>query len=248
MEKITLQQEQEFKYEIFSSPEDREFLRHIADRFIEKARPNGYDAMLYLEHGARIFSHLIKARWEFLYPGDKVPDAQFIKIGREMAKYSSGKNGRIYDDKDVPVLADKVRKVFNWDNGPYNNIAIVDEFVETGETLSFAQKIMQTAFPQITFDKGALAFVSDDYLLDEPLSVYPDKEEGMKMHRIVHDLLKKRSDDSFSARLHMEDYSANIVTPIKYDEDAYENKTIRDQIHRYTEAVSELIALARSEE
>lgn len=244
----SFEQESQFNYEIFSSPEDREFLRHIADRFIQKACPNGYGAMLYLDMGARIFSHLIRARWKFLYPDEKVPDTRFIKIGREMK--SSHYHGHEYREEDISIFAEKVKKVFHWDKGQYKKVVIVDEFVDTGETLSFAQKIMQEAFPQIIFDEAALTLMSDNHLNNKLIAIRPGKEEGEKMKHIVNDLLNKqggRNAYSLPVQLGVHyQYPNDIFVKLSGEPGENISDVFGKQAEEYRQAVKELVALASS--
>jgi hypothetical protein len=84
------------RYEIFKSPEERSLLLLIVDNFINQIRiihqKNPYDAFVFFDRGARIFSHLIRERWKHRFPEDKIPNMFFVKIGREMGLHSSGPN------------------------------------------------------------------------------------------------------------------------------------------------------------
>lgn len=73
-------------YEIFKDPEERYFLLHVADNFIDQIREQSkhYDSFVFFDRGARLFGHLIKERWQYRYPDDKIPKIYFVKIGREM--------------------------------------------------------------------------------------------------------------------------------------------------------------------
>ncbi|KKS41648.1 MAG: hypothetical protein UV05_C0052G0006 [candidate division CPR1 bacterium GW2011_GWA2_42_17] len=246
-EPVPSKQEREFNYEIFSSPEDREFLRHIADRFIQKARPNGYDAMLYLDMGARIFNHLIKARWKFLHPEEKVPDTRFINIGREKARGTYEHPHVKFRERDIPEFAEGARKVFDWDKGQYKKVIIVDEFVDSGGTLSFAQKVMQAAFPNITFDNAALALMSDEQLDNESITIRPEQEERKKMEHIVFGILN-RGDRGSEVLPNVHDLDSDALLIKKYGADMLEDDWAKKQNKSYRQAVQELVALAGSEQ
>lgn len=92
------------------------------------------DTLFFLDKSARPCAYLFLSVWEDLYPGVKHPDIKFINIGHE---------------SNVDSLSDRVIKDVRdrYKNTVGKNVVVVDEWSDTGKTLTKAEKAMKVFFP-----------------------------------------------------------------------------------------------------
>lgn len=168
-------------YKIFSL-EDRRFLRDQADKLIDHIKDKEYDSLIFLDSGARLVGYLIRERWKKDCPDIPSPPISFIKIGQEMGfptgfgempnDYYRPTNlfERDYDDR----LPDLHTIIFRYkENKRFNKlvrsipaaltkkhtpelqgkkIMIVDDFMNSGQTLGYSKELFNQAYPNLVVD------------------------------------------------------------------------------------------------
>lgn len=105
------------KFEIFDT-KDRELMLEAADHFLDQLSQTNYDALIFLDQGARIWSHLLHARWQHRFPDKKFPEIKYIKVGRELITgYDKMQYyyDHYYDKKTMKEIKKESRKKYGYD-------------------------------------------------------------------------------------------------------------------------------------
>jgi hypothetical protein len=170
-----------------------------------------YDAFLFLDQGARLFSHLIRERWHYLFPDDEIPDTYFVKIGREMGLPSQ--------DPEQPVYYEYPRKINSpdWDGENPSIRTMVDRF-KVNRRYSKLVKKLRNSFPikngQASFDDKNVLIV-DEFMASGATLRYSKKLFSAAFKNIEVDgagLIVRtfsKSDSGFP-----EDMNPSIINPV----------------------------------
>lgn len=113
-------------------------LQNFADgvvKLINTVVENKTDTIFFLDRSARPCAYLFLSTWAQLYPGKDHPSIKFINIGTESKMES------ISDD-----VINEVRERYKKSVG--ENVVVVDEYSETGDTMLKAERAMKVFFPE----------------------------------------------------------------------------------------------------
>ena len=134
----TLEDEVEDEVEKAISLEQAERLSELATKVVKKIHEGNYGSLVFLDKKARIFHHLIRARWNNLYPTEKIPQNLFINVGRE--KIRSAKS-------NLEVGQLELKKRFKDKYFENKKVLIIDEVIETGKTKKFVLDLFEKTYP-----------------------------------------------------------------------------------------------------
>lgn len=207
---------------------DTYFLDESADNIVKNAHDKGYNSLVFLDRGARVFSYLIKERWKILYPKEKIPEIKYANIGREKANkgFSFGRYwGFSLKDEEINEL----RRAFtnkktgkNFFDG--KKVLIIDDYCYFGSTINFARKIFQKSFPEA--EKIGISAIASAHQ-------YNDHYEGTE---IISPLVYRRRKDSGVPR-------TGLIT--KESDTSYYNQTKSKYLIEPTKKYSEIEAIKK---
>jgi len=126
-------------------------LSRVAVKTVAKIYSEKYDTLVFLDESARVFQHLIRAKWKAVYPNERMPPTFFVNIGREKWKRWYDEGGKEYYKKNFSRMkhqySKKVAKEFNKKDFENKKILLIDEYSESGRSGRFVQEVFKEAFP-----------------------------------------------------------------------------------------------------
>ncbi|MBS3094846.1 hypothetical protein J4474_04220 [Candidatus Pacearchaeota archaeon] len=146
----------------------------VATKTVSEIHSGKYDTLVFLDESARVYQHLIRARWKVFYPNERMPPTFFVNIGREKWKRPwYDREGKEYYRKNFSRMkkqySKKVLKGFNKKYFENKRILILDEFKSTGKSGRFVKEVFKDAFP----DSKVKYFPMGEYFMNlnsQPIS------------------------------------------------------------------------------
>ena len=203
--------EKKEEFSILNDPEQRKLLAEKVMELVEQVSNENIKNLVYLDKSARPISTLFIDLWKKRYPDKELPLINFINVGTETGAMFKEKLGDDYmsrsytddkrhdeflknlsDNKILEVVGeDKVKEIK--DKYSYLSLAkdgtivqLVEEYSNTGESMSLAKRILETAFPKLRFVKYSLQEQEGEDDKEGGLSLFEvwrdpdDKEKGTK--------------------------------------------------------------------
>jgi len=155
-------EEPSFETHIFKNSEDRDLIRSAVENIAQQLTSEGYDAVVLLDRGGRIFGHLLKEYWRSGgVQGSVHPEILFMNFGREKLEYSS-QGAFVSPDKIVALSLELKESMGERFNG--KKVAILDEDVATGNSVRGARTVFSLAYPgALLVDIGSFTAPQDKY-------------------------------------------------------------------------------------
>src|SRR3989339_452073 len=189
----------EFKFEIITSSDLRERLKNRVWGLVNTAREEHYDALVFLDKSARPISWLFRKMWERICPEEKMPQINFVNIGRDNPVYEAREYTRNVGNPQAwapEVFSSNVEGLQNIFGHQFDkkNILLVDEVMSTGTSLLIAKKLFENTFFGITVNQSSI-FTTDE-IEDVPWHAMPwmDKPGATGVMDDKGELLTKRID------------------------------------------------------
>ncbi|OGH58891.1 MAG: hypothetical protein A2725_04040 [Candidatus Magasanikbacteria bacterium RIFCSPHIGHO2_01_FULL_33_34] len=139
--------------------------------FVVDIYSKNIDTIIFIDRSARPLAGFFREIWRRIYPDKKIPEMKFILINILHG---------------ISTDPDKIRETFNNFKGDFNGkkVLIVDEIVESGETIQYTSDAMSDAFPGI--DEIFLGAMYDSSSFDDKkdnhsvnlLDIAPPKGSG----------------------------------------------------------------------
>ncbi|MFA5936987.1 MAG: hypothetical protein WC822_03870 [Candidatus Paceibacterota bacterium] len=183
------------EFRILNDPEQRKLLAERVMELVDQIYNDNIKNIIYLDKSARPISTLFSDLWRKKYPNKEMPLVNFINIGTETGhlfekKYNThpGYIGDEDYDRFLNSLSkEKIFEIFGEDaikeiinKYSYLKLAkdgsvvqLIEEYTNTGESISLAKKILETAFPKLRFTKSTLQEQNQTrYAGDESLRLF----------------------------------------------------------------------------
>lgn len=182
-EKPAISQEGIFKFEILTDPQQRHLLAERTMDLVQEVKKGGIQNVVFLDKSARPISTLFIDLWRRLDPQKEIPKTNFVNIGKETSskmgevlgeeyterRYRDSENEyverveKLKPSKAKEAIGEQelehLRKEYRYlsDAPAGANVLLVEEYTNTGESLAWAKKIMQIAFPGLIFKTFSLS-------------------------------------------------------------------------------------------
>lgn len=141
--------------------ETARFMKNLNSHFNDNSLP---DTIFFLDKSARPVAHLVRKLFNHFYPNKPIPKIRFVDIGTEKA----GQPVR----QDIAMVGeeDAIRKTYGKNIDQNSSILVVDEYSNTGKSLSRAADAITRAFPnarvakQVAYSETPKWYKNPDYL------------------------------------------------------------------------------------
>jgi len=151
-----------FETSVFKNARERDIIRSAVENMAIQLTSSGYDAVVLLDRGGRIFGHLLKEYWRNDgAPRSELPELLFMNFGREKLEYSS--QGAFVSREKVVALSEELKDSMG-DRFNGKKVAILDEDVATGNSVRGARTVFSLAYPgAMLVDIGSFTAPKDKY-------------------------------------------------------------------------------------
>lgn len=146
------------------------------------------DTVFFLDKSARPAAYMIRKLFPAYCPHTRPPKIRFMNMGRTV---SNPEYDVIDRDNDRPFSGDPetIKTVYGRGIKPNGNILVVDEIVDSGNTLARAKRALELAFPEarveglVLFSKMPRWFHHTDYIGVKERSVLDYKDLALELLR-----------------------------------------------------------------